>query len=192
MCRHLYIEVSLMTGVYVPKSYDSAPFNKVIFLAGPIAWGGDWQLEAARHILAHSSDIDVALPLRQLPPDLSDRKIDGAEVADRQLEWEQKMIEIAAAKGALLFWLPKNSDFPIPHDGPARAYARDTRVELGAWMTEAKYRKEVRVIIAGEEGFDGLDIIKRNAIEKMDLSTNSFPSNLREACDLAVAQACSR
>ena len=174
-----------MQSVYVPNSYDPQPKTKVIFLAGPIAWGGGWQIEAARHLLKRLPDVSIAMPIREIPADLAKLKVRGDVVTERQLDWEQAMLEIAGSRGVVLFWLPDKREYPVP-PYPSRSYARDTRGELGIWMTEAKYRPEIRVVIGAEDEFDGASVIERNVKKQWSLASLSFPKTLEASCERAI------
>jgi len=82
-----------------------------------------------------------------------------------------------------MFWLPNQL---VPNCN--RAYGRDTRGELGEWRGVSRFSKP-RLVIGGEESFDGYDVIKRNF-----LAVNSemkFYSTLEDTCSAAIVEALS-
>ncbi len=140
-----------------PGLYPTTP---LVFLAGPILGGGNWQLAMCRLLDEAVPDLLIAVPLRlpELAP-LADHCLGGAEGKfDRQLAWERYYLREAAARGCVLFWLAEQVA-PREDGSP---YARDTLGELGEWRGHLHYRKDYRVVIGGDPSFPGLDMIRRN------------------------------
>jgi hypothetical protein len=157
-----------MLHILIPKTHiEIDPKIPVFFLAGPVRGGDDWQKDCCTLLEKYIPDQDfyVAIPyyVDILPKNHNavTKKVEGDQnYFPRQLDWERYYIELASKQGCLMFWLPVESKTnPRIGGGP---YATDTRGELGEWRGRMMYDKSARVVIGGQEGFDGLDIIQRN------------------------------
>ncbi len=96
-------------------------------------------------------------------------------------------MEISEDKGAILFWLPKQSgEMKISKEsGFARTYARDTRPEIGGWgWGNLRHNPKAHVAIGGEEGFDGLSVVRRNFAKYAPQIP--FRDNLEDVCKDAL------
>ncbi|MBN1923482.1 MAG: hypothetical protein JW791_01840 [Nanoarchaeota archaeon] len=139
----------------------------VLFLAGPINSAPPWQEEAIRLVKELADyELYIACPKYELSNNFRDIIVneDGpidAPCFEKQLLWERYYMHFAASSGALMFWLPK----PARHDCE-RTYARDTRGELGEYRGLMQYGG-LNVVIGGEEGFDGLKVIKENFLDAL-------------------------
>ncbi len=131
------------------------------YLGGPVKGGGDWQYEmttlleeiVGRCVIAHPSPYRAGHPhyVRRLP---------GEADFVRQKLWERHYMALAAKdarRGALIFWLPKESPHHPRQDG--KPYAMDTRGEVGEWRGRLMQDRNLRVIVGAEGGFPGLEQI---------------------------------
>lgn len=166
--------------IILPKVYVPDIKEKIIFLAGPIKGAPKWQDKAIRIIHSQNPQIYLASPSKHLREEYLQSALKGDETKfPRQLNWERYYLELTSERGSIMFWLPKEESHFYD-----RAYARDTRGELGEWRGRLVYNSNIRLAIGGEELFDGLDVIKRNF-------TSLFPkmkffSTLEETCAEAV------
>ncbi len=163
----------------------------LIFLAGPIRGGGDWQKEACLRLAdVFDKDFCVAVPCRwdeQHP--LFEYRVSGLSRFDYQLNWERHYLELAARKGCILFWLPCESK-TNPHPGP-EPYAMDTRGELGEWRGRLMHDGfgNCGIVIGAEPGFHGLSQIKRNfsfAIGEEFEIKDTLDATVRSAVGIAL------
>ncbi len=144
------------------REFEDLPF---FFLGGPIRGGGDWQHEMVVHLRqATDGNCVIACPARwnNTHPLAGYFLQEGADIFDRQLDWERHYLARAAwhtPRGCILFWAEEQREPRAPEAGP---YGRDSYGELGEWRAHMFYRKETRVVIGGEEGFSGLDMVERN------------------------------
>jgi hypothetical protein len=154
--------------ILLPKNYVEIPENTpVFFLAGPVRGGDDWQQACCNLLQKQMGDTEfyVAIPyfIQVLPenhPLLLAQVIADTKHFPRQLNWERYYIDLAAKQGCLIFWLPEESKTnPRIGGGP---YATDTRGEVGEWRGRMMYNKTAKVVIGGEEGFEGFDVLCRN------------------------------
>jgi hypothetical protein len=101
---------------------------------------------------------------------------------DKRLNWERHYLKIASRQGAILAWLPNETQ----HDCE-KVYGRDTRGELGEWRGRLVYDSSIKLVLGGEPGFDGIEMIKRNFLAvSPDMK---FYSTLEETCAEAARQA---
>lgn len=119
----------------------------VIFLAGPIQGGPDWQSEAASLIHDLDSSLIVASPRRDYP--------EGTFVYERQVDWETHFLRTAGRSGVIAFWLAAQVE-----ETPGRSYAQTTRFELAEWKMRHEY-DDVKLTIGIEEGFGNARYIRR-------------------------------
>lgn len=132
-----------------------------LFLAGPVQGGDDWQAKCCEEILKHIPNFRAIIPYR-LPTDhplLPYVLKEDTPRFDCQLAWERYYLGMASQKGCIIFWLPCESKVNPRVHGP---YARDTYGELGEWRGRLMNNPNLRVVVGGESGFHGLDVIRRN------------------------------
>lgn len=113
----------------------------VVFLAGPIQGPPDWQAEAIRWFAECAPTVSVASPRREIPR----AQFEYAA----QVDWETHYLRLAAASGAILFWLAREAV-----SVPGLAYAQTTRFELAEWKVRHE-RDGVRLAVGVEDGFSG-------------------------------------
>ncbi len=145
----------------------------LLFFAGPVRGGGDWQMRAYYLAYQHTGgQFCAAVPMRYArvePPHplMSEVLTGGYDSFTRQLAWERHYLEIAGLAqerkprpGCIMFWLGLESE-ENPHPGP-EPYAMDTRRELGEWMALLRIfgSDAVRLVIGANPNFHGLDVIK--------------------------------
>lgn len=119
----------------------------VIFLAGPIQGGPDWQTDATNLIHDVDPTLIVASPRRDYP--------EGTFVYERQVDWETHFLRVAGRSGVVAFWLVTQVE-----ETPGRAYAQTTRFELAEWKMKHEY-EGVKLTIGIEEGFGNARYIRR-------------------------------
>ena len=171
----------MVNRIIFPK--DKVEVDEVIFLAGPVFAGGGWQNKAIEYIRKENSKVYIAVPDygREI------RSVYGLDsekfgnIFDRQLEWEQHYLEIAEKSGAILMWLPEQKEIsPV-----GRIYARDTRPEIGGYgWGSLRHVPSLHVAVGGEEGFDGLDVQRRNFAKYAPHI--KFNETLEATCDSAL------
>ncbi|TAK37121.1 MAG: hypothetical protein EPO30_11105 [Lysobacteraceae bacterium] len=145
----------------------------VIFLAGPIQGGPDWQSEAVNLIHDLDSSLIVASPRRDYP--------EGTFVYERQVDWETHFLRTAGSKGVVAFWLAAQIK-----ETPGRAYAQTTRFELAEWKMRHEY-EGMKLTIGIEEGFGNARYIRRRfSQDAPDVKiAESLEEMTRNAVDLA-------
>lgn len=152
--------------IYLPKQIvrlSPTPKSPLLFLAGPIRGGGDWQADMAEMILKHEPSAHIACPSRWR----SDHRLAThfhqpfSEGEIRQLVWERHYLKQAGLEsrvpGCIIFWLGLEST-TSPHPGP-EPYAMDTRREIGKFTAFAEMMN-VRMVVGGNRRFYGLDVIR--------------------------------
>ncbi len=167
--------------IILPK--DKVEVDEVIFLAGPVFAGGGWQNEAIENIRSQNSRVYIAVPDYSGVVDEVYRNSaeKSEEKFQRQLRWEQHYLGIAEKNGAILFWLPAQKET----SPSGRIYARDTRPEIGGYgWGLLRNNIKAHVAVGGEEGFDGLDVQRRNF--EFYAPHIKFNKTLVETCDCAL------
>jgi hypothetical protein len=151
--------------IYLPKQIVKLTptiEKPLLFLAGPIRGGGDWQSQMAELILKEEPDALITCPSRW---DSTHRLAHHfhqpfSQADNRQLVWERHYLEQAGLEdnvpGCVIFWLGFESA-EHPHPGP-EPYAMDTRREIGKF-TAFNEMQEVRMVVGGDRRFYGLDVI---------------------------------
>ncbi len=180
--------------IYVPKQIIplTPTFESpLLFLAGPIRGGGDWQSYMAEHILDREPSALVACPSRW---DNTHRLAHHfhqpfSQADNRQLVWERHYLKQAGLEpnvpGCVLFWLGLESA-DAPHPGP-EPYAMDTRREIGKFTAFAEVM-DTRIVVGGDRRFYGLDVI---LFELSKAVGRSFPfyETMAEVADNAILTA---
>lgn len=178
--------------IIFPKVKVSVPLKTpLFFLGGPILGALDWQ-EDMCHILAKRvPNCFIATPRRyEETHRLRQYAAPGrADAFEHQLTWERYYLTGASegpGLGCVLFWLCKE-DFLHPRsDG--NPYAMDTRGELGEFRGRMMLTEGLRVVFGAEQGFPGLDQIRRN----FDLALGRkirFYTTMEDLADRAVKRA---
>lgn len=156
----------LVMPIYIPKQIVTlSPTHKspLLFLAGPIRGGGDWQTTMAEEILLQENSTHIACPVRW---GASHRlaqyfHLPFSEAKNRALVWERHYLEQAGLEknvlGCVIFWLPREHFFRR-HPGP-QPYAMNTRRKIGKFIAYSEMNKNVRLVMGGDRAFHGLDEI---------------------------------
>lgn len=144
----------------------------VIFLAGPIQGGPEWQPDAASIIHDLDSSLIVASPRR-------DYEADGIDfVYEKQVDWETHFLKTAGRTGVVAFWLAAQAS-----ETPGRAYAQTTRFEIAEWKMKHQY-ENAKLTIGIEEGFGNARYIRRRFSQ--DAPDVKIADTLEEMCRNAV------
>lgn len=162
--------------IIVPKVIQPVDTKQaLIFLAGPIRGGGDWQRLMAEMLIEQDPYVQIACPARWTAEHTLNRYFvqPFSEAEIRQLHWERHYMELASLsanqRGCVLFWLGLE-DCNNPHPGP-EPFAMDTRRELGTYTAFIKLLG-ARVAVGGSEGFYGLSVFRD---ELNNAAGGSFP-----------------
>lgn len=151
--------------IYVPKQIvPLSPTHEspLLFLAGPIRGGGDWQADMAETILDREPSALIACPSRWSSEHRMARHFyqPFSQAENRQLVWERHYLKQAGLEsgvpGCIIFWLGLES-VSHPHPGP-EPYAMDTRREIGKFTAFAELMP-VRMVVGGDRRFHGLNVI---------------------------------
>lgn len=148
----------------------------VIFLAGPIQGGPDWQSEAANLIHDLDPSLIVASPRRDYP--------EGTFIYERQVDWETHFLRTAGRSGVIAFWLAAQVE-----ETPSRSYAQTTRFELAEWKIRHEY-DDAKLTIGIEEGFGNARYIRRRFFQ--DSPDVKIADSLNEMLSNAVSLAQTR
>lgn len=175
--------------IIIPKQNIDTYGEPIIFLAGPVNRGNGWQNKAIEIIKNKNHHIYIAFP--DYASILDEKWVKGSEkqgcLFETQLEWEHKYLEIAENNGAILFWLPKQSEeMPISKESEfTQPYAQDTRPEIGAWgWGNLRHNPKAHIAIGGEQGYSGLRTTKRNFAKYAPQIP--FRDNLEDVCNDAL------
>ncbi len=176
--------------IILPKTYVLTDNASLIFLAGPIKGAPRWQDKGIETIHTINNQIYVVSPSNKVREEYLEDRLRGTKSDfPYQLNFERHYLKSASEskKGAIIFWLPKQREpMPInPETDFTQPYARDTRPETAGWGWKLlESNPKANVIVGGEEGFDGFDVIKRNFLAvKPDMK---FYSTLEETCLEAI------
>jgi hypothetical protein len=144
--------------------------SPVIFLAGPIQGGPDWQSEAADFIHDFDATLIVASPRKDYP--------EGTFVYEKQVDWETYFLRTAGRAGVIAFWLAAQVE-----ETPGRSYAQTTRFELAEWKMRHEY-EGTKLTLGIEDGFGNARYIRRRFAQ--DAPDVQIADSLEEMCKNAV------
>jgi hypothetical protein len=166
-----------VTGRILHSPQSAEIDGPLIFLAGPIQGARDWQIEAAEIISHLDPSIWVASPRRRGP----EANVDwtGDEFY-KQVDWETRHLELAAADGVILFWLQKEDEHICE-----RAFAQTTRFELGEYCARARLAA-TRVVVGIDSGFTNARYIRYRLQKESRIPICEY---LAETCIQAVSMA---
>jgi len=151
-----------MEGLIIPKNYVETKQTPVIYLAGPIRSAPNWQDLTARTILEKNLELIVASPRREQDENgqkqyiLSEKYLLKGNLTKfkRQREWEREYMELAAEKGTLLFWLPKEENHSCE-----KAYGKITAFELGIWLQNYLQNPNLNIVLGTDGEFSEIRTI---------------------------------
>lgn len=191
--------------IIIPKRYAAlTPIDIVVFLAGPVLGGGDWQRHLIEHFLRSAIQEhwdtpyqDIFLPsIRFVVPcrwgadhplmehfvaeyaTVNLQKSGGYVIEAGQTVWEIEYLEAAIIRkhGLIVFGLfPESKEEPRTDGIP---YATDTRSELARWTTIAQIADSANRIIVGAHPDFHLGAAKTNLT--YFLGEEWVKSNMRE------------
>jgi len=178
--------------IALPKTYVEGPItgDPVFFLAGPIQGGNEWQVMACNKLLQEGipEGSIVAVPCRWGENHILRKYFlnDIVLHSVSQTVWERRALYLAgraSSRGCIIAWLPEESkEHPRTGGNP---YAQDTRGEIGEWRGQMMYDEHIRFSIGGEPGFPGLDVIKKNFDDALQVDFPIFPT-LDETIENAI------
>lgn len=179
--------------IIIPKTFCEIDptYGPVFFTGGPVRGGGDWQQKCCKIIQQHLKQFYIAIPYyhnsEEPYPLMTQAMLGKQNVFPRQVNWERFYMQQAATNGCLIFWLPEQSKTnPRPiSTGP---YGRDSYGELGRWSAELKYNPHYKIAFGGEEGFSGIDLIRRNLLDDLKKDYPFF-DNLPDLVSFAISLA---
>lgn len=175
-----------MGKLIIPKVYVPDLKAPLIFLAGPIRSAPNWQDEAIEILFSQEPDVIIASPRRGIRDNIAKHIMSGDEhYFPRQRAWERHYLDIAAKKGAILFWLPGEAE----HDCQ-KVYGAMTRLELGEWMTNYRHNNLVRFCVGSDSKFPELRTIQFDLT--LDAPDKEIKKSLEETCAEAVRLAYQR
>lgn len=122
----------------------------IIFLAGPIQGSSEWHEEFIQKLKSNlkiKKNVTICSPKRLTKDNF---------IYDGQVDWESFYLEQASKRGLIVFWLAKEQE-----KVEGRSYAQTTRFEIGEWWAKAVHRKDLKIVIGAEEGFEGLRYITK-------------------------------
>lgn len=161
-----------MATIIVPKIIEPVDQTRpLIFLAGPIRGGGDWQRSMAEILISLEPTVQIACPCRWTGTHPLSRYFirPFSNAPNRQLHWERHYMQSAGLNlsqpGCVLFWLGLEDEL-YPHPGP-EPYAMDTRRELGKFTVYSEMFG-ADVVVGGSRDFHGLSVI----IDEFKYATN--------------------
>ena len=175
-----------MGKVIIPKTYVQNIEAPLIFLAGPIRSAPNWQDEAIDFLLSQNSDLVIASPRRGVRDKIAPYIAKGDEnYFPRQRAWERHYLDIASKTGAILFWLPGETEHNCE-----KVYGAMTRVEIGQWMTNYRYNNFVRFCVGSDGKFPEMHTIDFDL--QIDAPDKKVFLTLEETCTEAVRIACQK
>jgi len=160
--------------IIIPPNYLKKINKPLIFLAGPIQGAHTWQDDAIKMINESAPELYIANPRREIniEHDFS------TEMYNKQVDWESYHLKKAGKKGAIMFWLAKESKHLCE-----RAYAQTSRFELGEWKTKHEKNK-AQIVVGIEEGFTGSKYIIRRLSQ--DCPNIPICHTLEQTCKEAI------
>jgi hypothetical protein len=150
--------------IFLPKTF--IPENElevpVIFLAGPIRGGDDWQYRFIKEIEKDLERGTIVNPVRYEGdhPLFSVKEKGDENHFESQTLWERYYLATASKKGCIVFYLPCESKINPRTSG--LPYARDSYGELGEWRGRMIYDNKINLVVGADKDFPGLDVIEKN------------------------------
>ncbi len=168
-----------MSGLIIPNRYVEVN-GSLIFLAGPIMGAPNWQDEAIDFILTRKPRMTVVSPRRGIRQSIARHILPSEEnYFPRQRAWERYYLDLASKTGAIMFWLPRESEHRCE-----KVYGAMTRLELGQWMTNYRNNNSVRVCFGSDGKFPELDTVKYDL--SLDTPDKDIKTTLEETCLEAI------
>ena len=164
-----------MTNLIIPKTHVKDIRVPLIFLAGPIRGAPNWQDEAIEFLLSQNQDLVIASPRRELNSKFKPYLLSGSEDFPRQRAWERYYLDLASKTGAIVFWLPGETN----HDCK-KAFGAMTRFELAQWSTRYTYDKSVKFCIGTDGNFSEFDTIRYDL--SLDAPDKNVFGDLKSTC----------
>ena len=162
-----------MGKIISPIEFVEIITNPVIFLAGPIRGAPKWHEEAIKYLFSQEENLTIVSPSR-----INRTKI-PSEKFSRQREWELYYLDLASKKGAIMFWLPGETEHKCE-----KSYGAMTRIELGESFVKYSKDNSFRFCIGSDGKFSELDTIKVD-LEEYVPGKRIF-TTLKETCDEAL------
>lgn len=153
--------------VTAPADVDLAPHldGPLIYLAGPVQGCDDWQADAIDTLGSLAPDLHIANPRA--------RNFRGA--LDAHLDWERAY---ASRASVILCWLARENQHRCN-----RAFAGQTRFELGTWAARAQ-ADQLRLVVGVDRAFSGRAYLTRRLA--LDFPHVPVCRSLRQACAAAA------
>jgi hypothetical protein len=169
-----------MGKVIIPKNYIQDIKSPLIFLAGPIKSAPNWQDKAINFLFSQNSDLVIASPRKGVKDEIALYIAQGDEdYFPRQRAWERHYLDVASKTGAILFWLPGETEHNCE-----KVYGAMTRVEIGQWMTNYKHNNSVHFCVGSDGKFPEIHTIDYDL--QLDAPDKKIYSSLEETCAEAV------
>lgn len=166
-------------GIIIPKTYTKVE-TPIIFLAGPIRGAPNWQDQAIQIILEQQPDLTIATPRRGIRDEISQHILQGNEnYFPRQRAWERHYLDLASRTGAILFWLPGETEHNCQ-----KSYGAMTRIELGQWMANYRHDKTIKICFGTDGQFSEIDTIEYDL--QLDAPDKKVHRTLEETCAEAI------
>ena len=149
----------LLPNTYIPENEIELP---VIFLAGPIRGGDDWQYRFIKEIEKDFKKGTIVNPVRYEGdhPLFSVKEKGEENHFESQTLWERYYLDVASRRGCVTFFLPVESKINPRTTG--LPYARDTYGELGEWRGRKMSNNNISLVVGGDSEFPGIDVIEKN------------------------------
>lgn len=157
----------------------------LIFLAGPIRGGLNWQARAQEYLMG-KTPAAIANPLR---PDLTKEQCRQLHIPweryskEAQVDWEIEHMRYAFKNGCLMFWLAAESKHDCTYP-----FAQSTRFELGFFIGKA-VGNTARLVIGIDPSFPGREYIEHTIRRLQPSGTFEFCTSLKETCIQAIIKA---
>ena len=170
-----------MNKLILPNTYIEKIDDPLIYLAGPIMSAPDWQKEAIKILFSKEEDLTVVSPrLGDLTPFTPCIQRGDENRFKGQREWEWHYMDLAAKKGCLLFWLPREESHHC-----IKPYGEVTRLELGQWMTRYKFDNSLNMCFGGNWRFPGIHLISYDL--ELHIPDVTVYETLSDTCDEALS-----
>lgn len=167
----------------IPKTYVEKITTPLVFLAGPIRGAPNWQDQAIQLLFGQQPDLTIASPRRGVRDDIASYVLLGDEHHfPRQRAWERHYLDLASRTGAILFWLPGETEHNCQ-----KAYGAMTRIELGQWMSNYRHNSKLRICFGTDGRFSEISTIEYDL--HLDAPNKPIHRTLEDTCSEALSLA---
>ncbi len=168
-----------MKDLIVPRTLVDVKEKPILFFYGPKVENLDWQNKSLEYLSLSDKDFYVAFQSKMSEQFSKSFAKGKEEFFPKDCSWANYYSDLAAKKGAILFWLLGEENAGCLHP-----YGIKTKIKLEQWMTLYGENKSINLFVGGEKTFPEFESIRNNFL--IDFPEKKFYFDLEDMCKDAV------